>query len=135
MGRGKRRRLSIEEELAVNEFFEDKNIVPQKPDKKFKVKGFSARSEKQAELVSLIEEKEIVISAGPAGSGKAQPLYSKIYTPEGAVLMGDIKIGQKVCTPDGGVAKVDGIYPQGIKDYYRIYFSDNTTVDCCSEHL
>lgn len=34
------------------------------------VQGFSARTDKQAELVSLIEEKEVVIAIGPSGSGK-----------------------------------------------------------------
>ena len=70
MGRGRKRRLSVEEELDVNGFFVEEKKTPQRPEQNFKVKGFAARSERQGELVSLIEEKEIVISAGPAGSGK-----------------------------------------------------------------
>ena len=70
MGRGNKRRLSDDEKLQVTEFMEAKS------DKKFEkksvvVKGFSARTDKQAELVQLIEEKEIVIAVGLAGSGKS----------------------------------------------------------------
>ena len=39
-------------------------------DKKALVSGYVSKTDKQAELVSLIEEKEIVIAVGPAGSGK-----------------------------------------------------------------
>lgn len=49
--------------------------------------------------------------------------------------MGDIKIGQTICTPDGGVANVSAIYPQGLKDCYRVTFNDDTYTDCCAEHL
>lgn len=81
----------------------------------------------------LIPNMNIVI-AGTSGTGKAQPLYSKIYTPNGYTLMGDIKIGDEVCTPTG-VAKVSNIFPQGIKECFRVHFSDKTYVDCCGEHL
>lgn len=67
--------------------------------------------------------------------GKAQPLYSKILTPTGFKLMGDIKVGDKVSNPDGSVATVIGVYPQGNKDCYRISFRNGQQVDACSEHL
>jgi phosphate starvation-inducible PhoH-like protein len=34
------------------------------------VAGFTARTDKQAELINLIEEREVVIATGPAGTGK-----------------------------------------------------------------
>lgn len=67
MGRGKRHRLSMEEELSVTEFLE----TSKKPEKKNSfVRGFTARTDSQATLVSLIEEGEIVIAIGPPGTGK-----------------------------------------------------------------
>lgn len=69
------------------------------------------------------------------GLGKAQPLYSKILTPTGFKLMGNIGVGDKVCNPDGSVATVAGVYPQGAKDCYRITFRNGQKVDSCKEHL
>jgi hypothetical protein len=76
-----------------------------------------------------------VAMGGFAGTGKAQPLYSKVYTPTGPVEMSNISIGDLVCTPDGGSAIVIGIYPQGKKQVVRFYFDDNSSVDSCIDHL
>lgn len=76
-----------------------------------------------------------VCAYGSAGTGKAQPLDSKVLTMEGWKLMGDIKVGEVVLTPSGGVANVVGVFPQGKKDIYRITFSDGSTTRCCGEHL
>jgi len=72
---------------------------------------------------------------GPPGNGKAQPLYSKIKTPNGWITMGEIKIGDEVCTPDGKTSNVIDLFPQGIKDVYRITFEDGRYTDCCGDHL
>lgn len=72
---------------------------------------------------------------GPEASCKAQPLYSKIKIPGGWVKMGDIKVGDIVCTPDGKTTHVTHILPQGCKDIYRITFTDGRFTDCCEEHL
>lgn len=72
MGRGnKKRRLSVEEELEVNSFLENKNTPYVKKESKFKVKNFSARTDKQAELINSIEEYEVTIGVGEAGTGKS----------------------------------------------------------------
>jgi MoxR-like ATPase len=72
---------------------------------------------------------------GPPGVGKAQPLYSTVMTPDGPRKMGDMKIGDSVCTPSGDVAKVTGVFPQGELEIYRVFFSDGSFADCCAEHL
>jgi superfamily II DNA or RNA helicase len=71
----------------------------------------------------------------PTASGKAQPLDSKVYTPSGPVKMGDLKIGDYVCTPSGNVSKIINIYPQGDKDVYCITFTNGDKVECCADHL
>lgn len=69
MGRGRKRRLSTEEELQVTEFLETNQS--KKPEKKTSLaRGFVARTDKQAELVTSIEENEITIAIGPSGTGK-----------------------------------------------------------------
>jgi AAA+ superfamily predicted ATPase len=76
-----------------------------------------------------------LLLVGLPGCGKAQPLDSVIYTPLGSKLMGDMEVGDLVCTPDGGIAEVCYITPQGKKEIYRIYFRDGATVECCEDHL
>lgn len=67
--------------------------------------------------------------------GKAQPLDTKIITPNGYKLMGDIVVNDLVIGSDGKPHKVIGIYPQGKKEVYELSFSDGTTTKCCKEHL
>ena len=69
------------------------------------------------------------------GLGKAQPLYSKVLTPNGFVNMGDIKVGMKVMGEDGKPYGVLGVYPQGKKKIYSLHFSDGSSCECCGSHL
>lgn len=68
-------------------------------------------------------------------AGKMQPLYSTVYTPDGPKQMGDIKVGDKVCTPDGPNANVLEIFPHKDKEIYRVHLDDGTYVDAGDEHL
>ena len=72
---------------------------------------------------------------GPAGCGKANPLYTEILTPTGYIKMGDIKVGDEVFTHTGSIGKVSGVYPQGKKPVYRITLSDKTHIDVSDEHI
>ena len=71
----------------------------------------------------------------PTGAGKAQPLDSIVYTPTGPKKMGDINVGDIVCTPSGETTQVTGVYPQGNKDVYEIIFTNGDSVQSCKEHL
>ena len=73
--------------------------------------------------------------AGGAGTSKAQPLWAKVLTPMGYRTIGSLKIGDEVCTPDGGTTKVKQIHEQGIKKIFKITFSDRTSTYCCEDHL
>lgn len=72
---------------------------------------------------------------GPTGTGKAQPLHSKIKTPSGWTTMGDIKIGDLVSTPDGKTSTVLKLFPQGNRDVYEVSFADGRKAQSCKEHL
>lgn len=72
---------------------------------------------------------------GSAGTGKAQPLYSKVLTRTGWKPMGDVMIGDEVITPKGNYSKIIGIFPQGKKDIYEITFHDGAKTRCCLDHL
>ena len=72
---------------------------------------------------------------GPAGCGKAQPLYSQILTPDGFIAMRDVQIGTKVYTHQGHLASVTGVYPQGVRDIYEITLQDRTKIRVADNHL
>ena len=72
---------------------------------------------------------------GGAGAGKAQPLDTRVITPNGHKLMGDIQIGDQVIGGDGKAHTVTGVFPQGAKQVYKITFADGRATRCCAEHL
>jgi RecA/RadA recombinase len=82
-----------------------------------------------------IREGSWVTLTGDPKSGKSLVSDSFVYTPDGPVRIGDIKVGDKVVTPDGSTALVDGVFPQGKLDIYRVHFCDDTYVDCSWDHL
>ena len=95
---------------------------------------------REVEIADTIEilarrKKNNVIYVGEPGVGKAQPLHSKILTPGGWTTMGDIRVGDLVVNPQGGVANVIGLYPQGKKEIFKITFADGRTAESCAEHL
>ncbi|HYT26094.1 MAG TPA: LAGLIDADG family homing endonuclease, partial [Actinomycetota bacterium] len=72
---------------------------------------------------------------GDVGSGKAQPLDALVLTPTGFTRMGAIRVGDEVVNPTGEVTVVDGVYPQGERDVWRLVLSDGTGVECDDDHL
>ncbi|MFF7392634.1 helicase-related protein [Streptomyces scabiei] len=72
---------------------------------------------------------------GEVGSGKAQPLDSLVLTPAGFRRMGEMRVGDEVVVPDGEIALIDGVFPQGERDVWRLVLSDGSSVECDDEHL
>lgn len=80
------------------------------------------------------ELRGLSISAPPR-TGKALSMDSGILTPDGWKLMKDIKEGDYVIASDGKPAEVLGVFPQGVKDMYRVTFDDKTSVKCSGDHM
>lgn len=72
---------------------------------------------------------------GEVGSGKAQPLDALVLTPQGFRPMAEMAVGTEVVTPSGEIAVVDGVFPQGERDVWRLVLQDGTGVECDDEHL
>lgn len=89
----------------------------------------------QAFQSMIDDEYDILCISMPPGSGKSQPLYSKVLTPNGFVNMGDVKVGTKVIAGSGEVANVIGVYPQGKRDIYEITLDDGSKCRCSDNHL
>jgi len=132
--RGRGGKLSQEEMEEVNNFVYSKNEEEDKYLKSMTVRT-KCRNENQKKLVNSIKDNEITIVSGLPGTGKAQPLYSKVLTKDGWREMGSLKKGEKIITPKGEESKIIGIFPQGKKDIYRITFNDGRVVESCDEHL
>lgn len=78
---------------------------------------------------------KILLLCGNNGNGKEEWVEQKIPTPQGFRRFGDLKIGDYVYNADGKPTMVLGIYPQGVKDSYRVTFSDGRSDECGLEHL
>ncbi|MER5867966.1 helicase-related protein [Kitasatospora sp. NPDC002040] len=72
---------------------------------------------------------------GEVGSGKAQPLDALVLTPSGYRRMGDLQLGDPVVTPSGEISVIDGVFPQGEREVWRLVLSDGSSVECDDEHL
>ena len=75
------------------------------------------------------------VSIPGSGFAQAQPLDAKILTPWGWTTMGAVQIGDEVINPEGGTARVIGVFPQGERDIYRVTFSDGSSTECDLDHL
>ena len=110
-----------------------RSVVDTKP--KYDYPNVKPKNINQSIILSSIEKKPVTLISGSAGTGKAQPLYSKIKVPNGWKTFADIKVGDLVATPKGNYVPVLNIYPQGIKPIYRITLNDDRYVDCSEDHL
>ncbi|MYU50710.1 MULTISPECIES: helicase-related protein [Streptomyces] len=72
---------------------------------------------------------------GEVGSGKAQPLDALVLTPRGFRPMGELAVGAEVVVPTGETAVVDGVFPQGEREVWRLVLSDGSRIECDDEHL
>lgn len=66
--------------------------------------------------------------------GKMQPLSSLVITPKGPRKMGDIKVGDTVCTPDGQTAKVVGLVHNDPQPVYEFTLDDGSVVESGPDH-
>ena len=86
-------------------------------------------------LLLVADLRADVYISGCSQLGKAQPLDAKILTPSGWKCMGDIKADDLIIAGDGSPSRVLAVYPQGEKEIFQITLDDETTTECCKEHL
>lgn len=77
---------------------------------------------------------DILITGGNRGGGKANPYSTPVATPNGFIKMGDLEVGDCVCTPFEGIQKVERIFEQGENTVYTLYFDDDTSMKCMNNH-
>ena len=67
--------------------------------------------------------------------GRAQPVFTKVLTPNGFRPIGELQVGDFVVGSDGHPTQVLGVYPQGFKEIYRVHTQDGSSTLASGDHL
>ena len=86
-------------------------------------------------MTSGFQPGDLVVVAGRPSMGKAQPLDARVRTLNGWRAMGALRVGDALASVDGAPSFVNGVFPQGERQVYRVSFSDGRSCECCAEHL
>lgn len=90
-------------------------------------------------LKNICEKDELqcrnFLLTGPAGCAKAQPLDSRILTPNGFITMRDIRAGDEVVTASNNIGHVASIHPQGRRNIYEMRCQDGAIIRVADNHL
>jgi len=62
-------------------------------------------------------------------------METKVLTPKGFKLLGDVNVGDQVTNPDGTVATVIATHFPKNQQFYRVTFSDGASVEVGHDHL
>lgn len=71
----------------------------------------------------------------PYEPGKALRHGTPVLAKEGWVNIEDIKVGDIIFDGNGELTEVEGVFPQGVRQLYRLTFDDKTEIDADGEHL
>ena len=86
-------------------------------------------------IPGLLPQRGQLVIAGATNIGKAQPLDAKVLTPAGWKLMGELRVGDALASPDGATSTVTAIFPKGVRQVYKVTFTDGRSTEACAEHL
>lgn len=79
-------------------------------------------------------EKSVAIEL-PTGGGKGHPLDTRVPTPNGMLLWGELRVGDRVYGSDGRPTTVTAVFDRGVLPTYRVTFSDGASVETDGDHL
>lgn len=83
--------------------------------------------------LEFLRDKQLIKDVGYGN--KAHPYSQKVYTPEGIKTWGEIKIGDKLFSTDGGITTVINIPYDDVTDIYEITLKDGRKVRASENHL
>ena len=89
----------------------------------------------QEEGVKFLLSRDGCILADDMGLGKGVITSTLAITPTGVKRFGDLKVGDRIIGSDGKACNIIGVYPQGVKDIYKITFNDGYNITTDGSHL
>jgi len=87
------------------------------------------------EITYGIFDRQIISIGAAAGSGKALRHGERVLVDGGDKRIEDIIVGDLVQNTYGGLSNVIGVFPQGVRNIYRVSFTDGTALDVDEDHL
>lgn len=85
--------------------------------------------------IEKIIKREIELLNDEPGLGKALAHGTPVLTPFGEVPVEEITLGDVVVGSDGDFHNVTGVFPQGVRQCFRVTFNDGAWVDVDGDHL
>lgn len=76
-----------------------------------------------------------MVFSGYAGTGKAQPLTTKLPTPNGLKQLGDLQVGDVVFGRKGQSEKITKIFDRGMKSAYKVVLADGRSTIVNDDHI
>lgn len=76
-----------------------------------------------------------ILVMAKSGFGKALKNGTGVLTENGYVPIETSYEGMKIRGTNGRIYTVQGVYPQGELQVYKVYFSDGTVISCSEDHL
>jgi replicative DNA helicase len=99
------------------------------------VTGVPTGLNKLDEMTAGLQPSDLILIAGRPSMGKAQPLDAHVKTVTGWKRMGELRVGDELASTDGRRSRVRAIFPQGVKQIFRVTFSDGRSAECTDDHL
>ena len=86
-------------------------------------------------IPGLLPESGAMAIVGETNTGKEQPLDAKVLTVTGWKAMGSLQVGDALASHDGRPSVVLAIHPQGVRQVYRVTFTDGRSTEVGADHL
>ena len=89
----------------------------------------------QEDGIKFLLTRNGAILADDMGLGKGVITSTLAITPTGKKRFGDLSVGDKIIGSNGKPCNIIGVYPQGLKDIYKITFNDGYSITTDGSHL
>jgi phosphate starvation-inducible protein PhoH and related proteins len=86
-------------------------------------------------VARLMERGAIEVAPLAFMRGRAQPVSSRVLTPEGFRPIGELTVGDLVVGSNGEPTVVLGVYPQGEQEIFRVTAQDGASTLATADHL
>ena len=104
------------------------------PKCEYRMCGNDFFAHQRVSIMWLYAIKKGLVASSP-GTGKAQPVWAKVLTPQGWREIGSLQPGDEVYTPSRDITRVKSRHPQGIQPIYRIHMNFGEITHATPEHL